>query len=785
MRVTPILTNFARGEFSPRLDGRTDIEQYQMSARTLENITVRSFGGASNRPGTYFVSEVKDSTKITRIIPFQFSTTQTYILELGDEYIRFYKDSGQIVKTLGDTAAWVTATGYVVGDFVQNGSVIYYCIVAHTSGTFATDLAAGKWVAQTAYEIPSPYDSTEVFDIQFAQSADVLYMVHPSYAPRKLSRTGHTSWTLEEIDYTAIQNRPALRASNFSSTTITPSADTGAGITLTASTSIFNADHVGSIWRIKSGWVKIKTYASGTSVTADVLYSISLATGPAATTDWAEGAWSEYRGYPSAINFYEQRLFYACTDGDPQTIWGSQSLSYENFETGADDTDSLLYTIASEQVDAIQWLSGGKGLAVGTIGGVYVMSSGASNLPLTPDNVVVNRETTYGCAFLMPIRIGNHIFYIQRNYRTVREFSYSFDIDSYIANDMTILSEHITESGILDTGYMQSPDNIFWCVRDDGEIAILTIQIEHKVFAWSRLVTDGIFESVAVIPNGQEDQVWFVVQRYINGSWVRYIEYMKPVAIPEPEDCFFVDCGLSLDNPVTISGATAADPVVVTAASHGFSNGDIIKIRGVVGMTELNHRRFKVANKATHTFELTDLNDNDIDGTEYTAYESGGEARECVSSVSGLDHLEGESVAILVDGAVHPARTVASGAITLNDEYAEIHVGLPYTATILTQRPEVQTASGTAQNKLKRITKLAVRLYESLGCNVGNESNMDIIPFRTTVDPLDEPPELYSGDKQVQFPVGYNKDMRIKITQDQPLPLNVLAIMPVMDVQEG
>lgn len=785
MRITPIVTNFSRGEFSPRLDGRTDIEQYQMSAKTLENILVKSYGGASNRPGTYFVTEAKDSTKLTRLIPFQFSTTQTYILELGEYYIRFYKDSGQIIKTLADTAAWLTGTGYVVGDYVKESSVIYRCIVAHTSGTFATDLAALKWVAQTAYEIASPYPAATIFDIQFAQSADVLFLVHPSYAPRKLSRTGHTSWVLSAIDYTAIGNRPALRAENYSATTITPSADSGTGITLTASTSIFAATHVGSIWKIKSGWVQIKTYSSGTSVTADVLYSVSLDTGPAATTEWSEGAWSEYRGYPSAINFYEQRLFYACTDGDPQTVWGSQTLAYENFNLGADDTDSLLYTIASEQVDAIQWLSGGKGLAIGTVGGVYTMSGGTANLPLTPDNVIVNRETTYGAAFLMPIRIGNHVFYIQRNYRTVREFSYNFDIDSYVANDMTILSEHVTESGILDTGYMQSPDNLFWCVRDDGEIAVLTIQIEHKVFAWSRLVTDGIFESVAVIPEGEEDQVWFVVQRKINGTWKRYIEYMKTIDIPEPEDAFFVDCGLSLDAPIVITAATQANPVKITAASHGFSDGDIVKIRGVIGMTELNNRRFKVANKTTNDFTLTDLNDVAINGTAYTAYDSAGEVRECVATISGLSHLEGKSVSILVDGAVHPARTVASGAITLNDEYAEIHVGLPYTATILSQRPEVQTMTGTAQNKTKRITKLAVRFWESLGCNVGNDTYMDVIPFRTTVDPLDEPPELFTGDKQVQFPVGYSKDMRIKITQDQPLPLNVLAIMPVMDVQEG
>jgi len=223
------------------------------------------------------------------------------------------------------------------------------------------------------YEIVSPYAEADLNDIQYAQSADVMYLFHPKYAPRKLSRTGHTAWTLTPIDFSTGTNRPALMPDNVTTTTITPSADTGSGITLTASAALFDTSspskHIGSIWKVKSGYVKITAVTDSTHATGDVLYGISLGTGPGATAEWAEGAWSEYRGYPSCGTFYEQRLMAAATTSQPQTVWGSCVLEYENFERGADDADALDYTIATEQVEAIKWLFPGKELFLGTAGG--------------------------------------------------------------------------------------------------------------------------------------------------------------------------------------------------------------------------------------------------------------------------------------------------------------------------------------------------------------------------------------------------------------------------------
>ena len=190
-RVAVQLTNFTGGELSPRLDGRNDLAKYPTGCKTLENMIIFPHGSAARRSGTQFVAEVKDSTKETRLIPFEFSTTQTYILEFGDQYIRFYKDNGQI-------------------------------------------LSGGS-----AYEISSPYLEAELFDIKYAQSADVMYICHPNHAVRKLSRTGHTAWTLTEVDF---QNGPFMDH-NISTTTLAAghtSVGSSGNLTLSSTTGVNN-----------------------------------------------------------------------------------------------------------------------------------------------------------------------------------------------------------------------------------------------------------------------------------------------------------------------------------------------------------------------------------------------------------------------------------------------------------------------------------------------------------------------------------------------------------------
>jgi len=514
----------------------------------------------------------------------------------------------------------------------------------------------------------------------------------------------------------------------------------------------------------------------------------ALGTGPAATEDWAEGAWSNDEGFPSCVTFHEQRLAFAATTNSPQTVWASESQSFESFnDTSTDDSDAYSYKIASEQVNRIRWLSSGpESLQIGTAGSTFSLSSGSAGVPITPSSVLVRRETTYGAANILPKRIGPYVYFIQRNLKVLREIGYSLDLDSQQALDMTILSNHVTgRTGIVDMAYQQAPHDMLWCIRKDGQMATLTRQIDHKVIGWARQISGedsrgaGLYESVACVPVEEaDDETWVIVKRYINGSSVRYIEYFKPEDFDADHDMFFVDSGLSLDSPLTITAATAADPVVVTATSHGFSDGDQVKIIDVVGMTELNNNIYLVSSKTDHTFELTDLSGNDIDGSEYTAYISGGEVRKMVTTISGLDHLEGETVAVSADGAARANNTVASGAITLSSKASVVHVGLPY-LPILQGLPLTDgSPTGTGAGKIRRIFQAVVRFYRTIGGEFGDEDSQDVIKFLDMSVPLGQPSPLFTGIKD-DLPVdaSWNRSGEFYITQPQPLPMTILFVV--------
>ena len=851
-RVAAQLTNFTGGELSPRLDGRNDLTKYSTGCKTLENFIIYPHGAAARRSGTTFVAEVASSANKTRLIPFEFSTTQTYMLEFSNLKIRVYKDDGAVLegdKTItGITQAnpaVVTASshGYSNGDEVVISGVSgmtevngkRFLVADKTTNTFElqdkdgvdinstsfTAYASGG-VSNKVFELATPYTTAQLFDLKFAQSADVMYITHPSHEVEKLSRTGHTSWTLTDVDFT----KGPMQDANTTDTTLNPGQSAvGTGIALVASAvtginsgSGFLSTDVGRFVFLNGGYAKITGVTNTTNATIEILVALS---GASATADWRLGAFSDTTGHPSCVTFFEQRLVFAGTTNQPQTIFFSKSGDYENMDaniggTVADD-DAIIYTIASNQVNAIRFMTATRTLIIGTAGGEFTVSGGGTDSAITPTNILIKKQSNHGAANVDAIAVGNATLFLQRAKRKIRELAYNFDVDGYIAPDMTILAEHITETGITQMTYQQEPNQIVWGVRDDGELIGLTYQREQQVTAWHRHIFGGRFGNATItvtdfanIVNGtrivltkadgtsttftsatssttgkfhttsSNNQTATNLQTLINADsdfTATVASNVVTITETSPLSTGFLTIK-SLDDATRLAktdeGKAVCESVAVIPTDDSEYQTWVIIKRTINGAT----RRFV---EFINNFDFTETDNTTFNFLDSALAYSGS----AVTTISGLDHLEGQTVGILANGATHPDKTVSSGSITLDRSATDVKVGLAYKSILQTMRLDAGSQNGTSQGKTKRIYEITIRLFESIGVEVGESlDNMERIPFRTSSDPMDEGIPAFTGDKAVEFRGNYDTDGFIFVRQTQPLPLTILSLYPELQTND-
>ena len=803
-RVHPFQTNFTAGELTPKLHGQVDFKKYNNGVEELKNMTVFPQGGCQRRSGSRYICEVKDSTKTTRLIPFEFNITQAYVLELGDQYIRFFKDGGQITEANKTITAITKANpavvtsnshGYSNGDHVWINSVggmtrlngRRFVVAGVTTNTFqlqgenstSYDSYTSGGTAAKVYEIATPYTEAMLFDINFTQSADVMYIVQESLKPRKLSRTGHTSWTLTEVDF---KKGPYLDT-NTSSTTMTPSGTSGS-VTITASSSTFVANDVGRLITVGDGHAKITAYSSGTSVTATTTENFANTN---ANATWALGAWCTDKGYPRTVSFFEQRLVFGGSSAYPQTIWASESGLYEEFDAGdASAADAFIYTIAANRVNVIRWLSPARDLIVGTVGGEFKVGRPTGE-PLKPDNVQITQQTTFGGYTTDPIQIGNAVLFVQRQQRKIREFSYRFEDDAYLAPDMTLLAEHITDTGIVDVDYAQEPDSIYWAVRTDGTLIGMTYQRDEDVIAWHRHEFGGsnkyTFNGASAVTAHTADAnkngyITISSHGLSTGDKVIY-SAGGGTKIPEltEGETYWVyrrDAN-TLEFADTYQQALDRTIKQITAgsgASHSISLQAKVKSITSINLSQENRVWIIVERRINgNKVQYVEYLDNTISMDScLTALVNDG-----TTIVTGLNHLEGETVQLLIGDAVYPTQTVSGGQITATlpagAAYKTIEIGLGYTSKIKTLKIEDGSQAGTAQARKKRYNEVVVRLLKSVGVTI----NGDQLPFRSNTTPAGQDIPDFTGDKRVMN-LGWNREGQVTIEQTQPLPLTVLGI---------
>ena len=670
-----IQTNMTSGEFSPRLPGRVDLSKYPNSLHILENMYPLPHGGAYKRSGTRHIKSVKTPAEESVLIPFEYSITQAYILELGDLYIRFFKDEGQIL-----------------------------------SGTIP-------------YEIASPWTEDQVGALRTVQSADVLFVCHPDVRPKKITRSAHTTWTIDDLDF---QDGPYL-AQNKTTTTLAKSATTGS-ITITASSIVginngtgFQSTDVGRWIRIQRasndvwGAAQITSVTDTTHVVATVHDDFPFSSAAAETT-WMLGAWSDTTGWPSAKPaFFEGKLVLGSTRTQPDTLFFSETDSFESFTPSAADgtvaaNHGMTRTINATKVNNIMWIHAEDVLLAGTSDVIFVIKEGPGTDAFGPTNISSKPQARTGTADITPVEATDSILFVSRSTTKLRQLEFSFEKDKYIAPDVSLLSEHLGKGGIRCVTYNEEPNNIVYTCLLDGGLASLTYQRDQEVVAWARQIlggTDVVIKSMATVPSvdGLSDTTYLIVERTINGATVKYVEFFEefydPDDVTDMSDAFYLDSG------------------------------------------------------ATYTGTAT-------------------------NTISGLEHLEGETVRVLINGSVHGDLVVTSGVITLNNNKTttKAHVGLPIISKMKTQRPEISLPNGSAQGRDKIVDKIWLRLYKSLGGQFGTDTtDLEDIPYRQTDDPMDSPPPLKTGDVSMLFPGRWNEDGQLYLEHSDPLPFNVLSII--------
>ena len=525
--------------------GRIDDVKFATGVALMRNFIALPHGPAANRPGFQFVREVKDSTKKVRLIPFTFSASQTFIIEMGPGYFRFHTQGGT----------------------VMNGAV--------------------------PYEVVTPYFEADLFDIHYVQSADVVTLVHPNYPPKELRRLGATNWTLVDISFAATIAPPdsvGVAAANVPSgslydysyvvTTVVdnPPQESVKSTTVSIQNNLFTTGAINRVtWGAVAGASRYNVYKYSGGLfgyigQTDTLQFVddNIAADVSKTPPIYDTTLGSASNYPAAVSYFEQRRCFGGTINRPQNLWMTKSgtesdLSY-SLPTQADDRISV--RVASREVNTIRHLVPLGSLIALTESAEWRVTSGNADA-ITPTSISVRPQSYIGANNAQPLLVNNNILYAAARGGHVREMAYNDSAGGYITGDLSLRSPHLFDNlNITDMAYAKAPQPVCWFTSTSGKLLGLTYVPEQQVGAWHQHDTfSGVFESCAVVAEGNEDVLYVLVRRNLGGQTKRYVERMASRQFLNQSNAFFVDSGL------TYSGAP-----VSTISGLGHLEGQILNI---------------------------------------------------------------------------------------------------------------------------------------------------------------------------------------------------------------
>ena len=813
----PVTRNFKQafsgGEISPEMFGRIADNKFQQGAATMRNFVAKPQGPAQNRPGFAFVREVKDSTKSTRLLSFTFNTTQTMVLEFGDQYFRFHTQGQTLFYNNG--TAWNSGTNYVVGDIALYSGVNYYAKTAHSNSQPPN---ATNWYAMptspNVYEIPHPYLEAELFNVNYVQSADVITLVHPNHAPRELRRLGATQWELRVIDFGSPLSAPGgVSVSMYIPSSTSTSTDTYVAheyvVTAVKSNLVDESNQSSSAsvnnnifvtgakntitWNAVTGASRYRVYKSQGGIfgflgetTTTTLIDDNISPDFAKTPPIHENDFVGSGNYPGAVSYFEQRRVFAGTNNAPQNIWMTKSGTESNMSFGIPirDDDRIEFRVAAREANTIRHIVPLTNLLMLTGSAEWRVTSVNSDA-ITPTSISVKPQSYVGANNAQPVIVNNSLVYGAARGGHVRELGYNWQANGFITGDLSLRAPHLFDNlTIVDMALAKAPLPIVWMTSSNGKLLGFTYVPEQQVGAWHQHDTDGTFESVASVSEGNDDVVYCVIKRTINGATKKYIERMGTRLYETQRDSFFVDAGATYNGTntdanqnVTISGGTnyiRGESVTITANYNLFNAPPSLDDVGdaIVLVDGTNYYRCNITSTTSQTVATVKL-DRDLPAslrnTAITTYEV---AR---NVISGITWLEGKTVSILADGAVHPQKVVSSGSVTLDRASSIVHVGLPYDSD-LQSLPLALQAEAFGQGRVKNLNHVWVRVLESSGIFAGPSADKLVEAKQRTTEPYGSPPNLKTEDIKIMLTPTWQDNGQLFVRQSDPLPLTIVGL---------
>lgn len=601
---------FTTGEVSPDVSSRFDLEQYKSALLEAENVVIRPYGAVAKRQGSQYVGQVKYSDKPTRLFEFTTNTNNSFMLEFGDKYIRVWNygiytgievttpftsdilfdlncnQSGDVMFICSGKYPIQTLSRYSDTDWrmsayklteqpydeinTDNGHTLTVNgdTITSTKDLFTQDMVGS--VIQIAYYVEAVHTKSagEVVEKKVkrymqAQTIEktynnINYNVGAFSTDTELSWkfTTHGTWEgtvklqISNNDGQTWKDYRTYTSKNDYNVTDTGKIEAGARLKYVSDIKSGSVNCDLSIMPFTQyGIVEIKSVTDAKNAKVNVLNGIKEGE---PSYQWKLGSWNRGRGYPKLCTFYQDRFVVAATDSKPNFIWFSRTGDYPNFgvekvEGTITDDSAITLPVINRKMCEIRHLVPANDLIILTSGNEWIVRGDKT---ITPTNCNLKTQTQRGALSCEPQFIGNRCVFVQERGGTVRDMGYSYESDNYTGQDLTLFVKTLVKGHVAVTSaYAQDPDSIIYYVRDDGQLNCLTYIPEQKVYGWSHFVTNGKYRYVESVAEGEQDTIYFVVDRVINNKNVKCIERSIPLYTEDNSDVF-LDCYVKVANSI-------------------------------------------------------------------------------------------------------------------------------------------------------------------------------------------------------------------------------------------